>query len=740
MVEFKARRHRLELPPMPSTDDPKQLKRAMDQMKRLVQDEFNRLSTDFYDFKLATFNAGIIPLRAPANITITKNEYSASFTWELPDGDDITPTEVQVRILEISPNTWATYTYPKTSWSTSGLVPGTQYTFQIRLRAVFEATDSFVSTTRNCPSVPVLRTAESSIKAKVFTTDDGVGPPIDNGTDNTEVIFRYPETDGTPGAVGGSDCWWGYKFQYRAACAWADTAVSEAFADGNVGDVTIDTGAAPFTTYPNALFRLAYREICNGVTQDWVYGEPFMAADFGNPDCLGISKSISQSTSPFATADMFALPAACQGDGTGLQIVDGLTQDEFFPMEPGFKCIEYIDDEWTIIADDTTDPAVSNVIYTGLLQGTVPEVGNLHDESDFTISLEIKVPDNSLVLAGGTGAYTILNMGGAVLVNVTQNVSDYSITVVVPRSGGGSYVFRADNLAYATWNSVFYVHDVSEADGRQLWVNQAIVDTSSNAFLNEFSDIDNSVTISTVNDMQIRKVYGWTRALTPAEITSSAFTVYNIINSFSPVGYWPYRDTSSPAVDIVSANNGVVGASVTLASQAGGDGFSYPNFPGSAPPNGVIDASHGTSYEVSASGAGMSVVFILRRSATGAGTQGVVFLETQWGVILQSGAIRASLRNGVGEVNTTNGPTLSIGPWYLVVVNYPDLTSCPDLYVNGTMATTGTPTGTGLDTSTNPVRSGSVMRGNMAHLAIIPRELTPTEIATLTTAFSNEGW
>src|SRR6056297_2845352 len=145
MVEFRSRRHRLEIPSIPNSDDPAVLKRALDQMKRLVQDEFNRLATDFYDFKQTTYNAGIIPLRGVSNIEVTKTEFSVSATWELPDGQEITPTQVRIRIAELG-DTWTTYNYPKTSWSFSGLLPGTQYTLQIQLRAIFEATDSFVST------------------------------------------------------------------------------------------------------------------------------------------------------------------------------------------------------------------------------------------------------------------------------------------------------------------------------------------------------------------------------------------------------------------------------------------------------------------------------------------------------------------------------------------------------------------------------------------------------------------
>lgn len=515
MADFRARRHRLELPPLPNSDDPAVLKRAMDQMKRLVQDEFNRLSTDFYRFKQDAYNAAILPLRAPANIEVTFGQYSMSATWELPDGDEVTPTHVRVRILEIS-DTWAEYPYPKTSWSFSGLDPGTQYTFQVQLVARFEAQETFVSSTRVCPSVPVLRVAESDVKSKVFTTDEGVGPPEDAGTNDENVDFNFPNTDGTPGSVGGSDCWWGYKFQYRTACAWADTAVSEAFAAGNVGDVTIDTGAAPFTTYPDTVFRLAYREICNGVPQDWVYTEPFMAVDFSDADCLGISKSASLSESPFDTADLFAIPSVCQEDGTWLQIVDALSDTELTPMEPGFKCIEYIDNEWTLLADDTSDTAISNVIYTGLLTGTIAGIDALNDNSDFTLAFDVKVADNALVSAGGTGAYTLLNIGGGkIRIQMIQNTSVYALQVVVARDGGGSYVFRADDLPYATWISLYYLHDVSEADGRKLYINSILQDESANALPNDFDGIDNTIFLYTVNDMQVRKVYGWSSLVVP---------------------------------------------------------------------------------------------------------------------------------------------------------------------------------------------------------------------------------
>lgn len=517
MVDFKARRHRLELPPMPNTDDPVALKRAMDQMKRLVQDEFNRLSTDFYDFKKATYEAAVLPLPNVSNIQAAPTQYSVSATWENPDASDIVPTHVRVRINQISPNTWAEYTWPKSDWSFSGLEPGTQYTLEIQLVARFEATDTFVSTTRNCPSVPVLRTAESTIVKKVFTTDEGVGPPADNGTNDTNIVFNFPDTDGTPGSVGGSDCWWGYVFQYRTACAWADTAVSEAFAAGNVGDVTIDTGAVPFTTYPDTLFRLKYREICNGVAQDWQFGEPFLAVDYSLPD-LGIADSTSLGTAPYSNADLFALPSAGQVDGDNATIIDELTAAEFLPLEPGFKCMEYIDGEWTLIADDTADTAIATSVYQALITGQITDVAALHDDSDFSFCFTINVPDNALYARGGLAPYSILNIGDRIRARITQLATTYILDVQVPRNGGGAYIFQSGPLSYAETNEIFYTQDTSEPTGRILYVNGTQVAASTNAIASAFDGISDAVRVYCVNDMTIKKIYGWNRALASSEI------------------------------------------------------------------------------------------------------------------------------------------------------------------------------------------------------------------------------
>jgi hypothetical protein len=609
MTEFKARRHRLELPPMPNTDDPAVLKRAMDQMKRLVQDEFNRLSTDFYDFKKATFEAAVLPLRGVANIAITRTEYSMSATWELPDGQDITPTHVRVRILEISPNDFAEYTYPLNSWSFSGLVPGTQYTLQIQLVARFETTDSFVSTTRNCPSVPVLRTAESDIKAKVFTTPTGVGPPTDNGTNDDQVIFTFPDTDGTPGTAGGADCYWGYKFQYRTACAWADTAVSEVEVDGDVGNVTIDTGNAPFSTYPNTLFRLAYREICNGVPQDWVYGEPFMAVDYSDADCLGIAKSASLTETPYSTATVFALPSVCQDDGTWLQVVNALDDTEF-TQGTGLSCIEYIDNEWTLIGKDTA-LAGAGPRWQPMISGPVAAIAAFNDQQDFSLSFDVKFPNAFDTSGAPATSYPIIEVGDKIRVYFIGRAADYDLMVSIPRDGGGAYTFRAEGLAYAVYQSIFYTQDVSEADGRALWVNGIEVKRSAGAIDNDFNGITDDVRINTLDEMNIRKIYFWDSVVT------AVFPDPSTVPDMTMLHWYDLSDTSATilADQVLTGKQTYTFNTTPVATQAGEDGVNYKLIDGTTITGAERNSASDWSLTASASNI-VTMFFIAKSPAT----------------------------------------------------------------------------------------------------------------------------
>ena len=511
MTSFTSRQHRLEIPPMPNTEDPAVMKRHMESMRRLMQDEFNRLSTDFYDFKKTTFEAGILPLKAPSQIELVIGQGSVVATWENPQQDSIIPTHVRVRIEELSPNEWAEYTYPLTTWETNALYSGTQYTFQVQLIARFEDTDTFVSTTRNCPSVPVQRTAESEVKAKVFTTLAGVGPPADPGTVDTNAQFPIPDTTGTPGVVGGSDCWWGYTWQYRSSCTWTDTGTAEAFVNGDAANIgPIDTASTPFSTRPNALHRMKYREICDGVADDYQYGQEFMAVDYADADCLGVVKSASESVFPYSSATGFAIPAVCMADESNLRIVNGVNDAEWI-KGVGLQCIEYIDDEWTMIG--------KNGNHDVTLIGGTSVVSDLDDLSSFTLAFDFKQP-SAYVTTGLTTA-PLITIGDKIKVYYIGFLTNFDLLVHVPRDGGGVYRFRASGLSYGDWHEFYYVHDTSTETGRKLIVDN-ILEGQSAAPNNDnnFTGITSQVQFHTLALSQLRKAYFWNEAIEPDELST----------------------------------------------------------------------------------------------------------------------------------------------------------------------------------------------------------------------------
>jgi hypothetical protein len=509
MTEFTGRRHRLNIPSSSGSDDPAVLKKEMSTMRQLMMDEFNRMADDFYQFKRTTFEAGIIPLKQVNNLAVTYDEYSVSAVWENPQQDDLVPTHVRVRILEITPNEWAEYTYPKDSWEFNGLEAGTQYTLQVQLIGRYEATDTFVSTTRNCPSVPVLRMAESAIKAKVFTTDDGVGPPTDPGLTDPEIEFPFPTPPGNPAVVGPTGCHWEYQFQESSGepPTWADIGSATTFS-GLVSSVVVDTSAAPFDTAGEGPFRMKYRSICDNVAGGWVYTPSFLLQD--TDLCGEITASASLSTDPYDTADWFAVPVPCHPIGEWLHIKDNVSGNVVTTHGPNYIGLSRVNDEWTVFGADTSALSPG---YGQMLTAALPLTAALIDTSDFSFSIDVwmKASYGSTV-AGLT--YPVMRLGNKISVTVNFFDTTYSLTVTVPRDGGGAYRFRADNCAYETWNTLAYVHDVSEPDGRNLYLNTVNVDTSSNAIENDFDGIDDSFHVYGFPLSRVRKMYGWLSALT----------------------------------------------------------------------------------------------------------------------------------------------------------------------------------------------------------------------------------
>ena len=524
MTEFTARRHRLNIPSSSGSDDPAVLKKEMSTMRQLMMDEFNRMADDFYLFKKTTFESGVLPLKQVNNLAVTFDEYSVNAVWENPQQDTLTPTHVRVRILEISPNDWAEYSYPKDSWEFNGLSAGTQYTLQVQLIGRYEATDTFVSTTRNCPSVPVLRIAESAIKAKVFTTDDGVGAPTDPGLTDPEIEFPFPDPPDTGGTVGSSGCWWEYGYQNFSigTFSWADIGSLTEFS-GLVSSVVTDTSAAPFSSFTDGVFRMKYRSVCNGVDGDWVYTPSFTLADA--TACGPSTASVSAGQTPYSTADLYAIPVPCFGVGEWLFAKDSVSDTEVVNHFPAYSGLGRVDDEWTYFGADTSGEVTG---YGQLATATLPLIAELNDTSDFTISHDFYFEAQYLNSPGGQPiTYPVLVLGNKIKISVIHvSASVYSLIVVVPRDGGGQYSFRADNLSYQTWTNLYYVHDTSEADGRILYINGVEVDRSANAIENDFDGIDGTFKLYGFPEVRYRKMYGWKSAI-DADTIAEANVLYN---------------------------------------------------------------------------------------------------------------------------------------------------------------------------------------------------------------------
>jgi len=639
--EFRSRKHRLDLPAVPKTTDPVAMMNAMKSRDRIIQDQFNRLADDLYRFKKATYDAAIIPIPGVAAIETTATQFSVSATWENPDATDITPTHVRVRVLEASPDDWAEYTYPIGSWSFFGLTPNTQYTIQVQLVARYEDTQSFVSTTRNCPSMPVLRVAESAIKSKVFTTLPGVGPPVDAEIDTTTVDFTFPDPpDGTPGAVGSAFCWWEYGFQVfegSTGNGYVDIGSLTEVA-GDVGDVTIDLNGLPFSSYESGSFRMRYREVCNGVDGAWLYGDAFMKYDL-DVLCGGLTQSESAADLPYSNADMFSI-VPCMNTGHWLKQRDGVSATEYIQAYPGYRGYARTSGEWTLYASDTSNLAVSDRVHVPQLSSTLTAISTLHAASDFSFCIDIYLSDLALGSPGLHGTpWTILNIGNKIKLNIVQHTATYEAIVNVPREGGGVYVFRASGLAPDTWNSIFYVHDVSEATGRVLYHNGVEVARSvSGSNDNDFDDIDGSIQINTFNLQRTRKVYGWKRAVTPAEI--EAGYVEGLLTSAA--GWWDASTYTSGAW----LNQGTEGATLnfTLGAATAAPSFASGEFTF----DGVNDYMYIADSSAIDIAAGESFTLGIIFNPTGATTNGARIISKDPG----SGAIY--------NMQMTTGPFIAV--------------------------------------------------------------------------------
>ena len=505
------RRHRLELPNPPNTDDPR-VQAWMRDIRRLTMDEFNRLSGDFFDFKQEVIDSSTLPLASVAAITVTPSTYSAVFNWENPAQTQGEPTHVRVRIAEFG-DTWAEYTYPINTWTAFGLNPSTSYTFQIQLVRRAASTISFVSALRNCPSLPVQVQSLSEIRSRTFETLGGLGPPIDDGGGGS--VFPIPDPPGTPGPVGGTDCWWEWQLQIADLTTgeWIDTIHSGSVA-GDAGEIVFDIS----TLDPLRLYRMKYREVCNGIPGPWQYGEPFTGGSDWLGNCGGNDPSASYLVTPYSTADLFAIPYLCMTAGQGVRVREFLSGIE---IVPGFGYdLTFLDGagEWNMLADIwdnsyTTKPFGSTVL---------PVLMGLDNSDDFSIELTVWMIDLPTAPPGGFGTGNIMSIGdGRIQFNVTYTtLGVWGIQFLVARESGGNFILNSSlTLPIGFLNDPVRILATVDQDGdKNLWVNDDLVAVNDTGEEARIDGMSGHFQLAAFSNMFVSKVYGWNRVLTLDDI------------------------------------------------------------------------------------------------------------------------------------------------------------------------------------------------------------------------------
>lgn len=517
------RRHRLELPGIPSTDDPVKLKKYLTDLRRLTMDEFNRMSTDLFNFKEKVINEAGFTLQAVSQVSVTATEYSATFTWTLPQQTEITPTHVRVRIAEFG-DAWAEYPYPLTTWTVNALLPGTEYTFQIQLVYQGEVAQSYISAVRNCPSVPTLVESTSEIRSRTFTTVSGVGPPGDGGGADTD--FPIPDVDGTPGTGGsGTDCHWAWKTQIASETdgTWSDTG-DTGTADGDAGSITLDTTATGLNYDSSRLYRLCIDQVCDGVAEnDYQCGEPWTGDNDWGDACGGSLTNSSLGDAPYDTADLFAIPTVCLLDTEGLQITDGVSDLQIIEGS-AFNFLYRSNSDWYMRADDLT----SESHYWGQTGwALLPLVSALDNTDDFSIALTYKI--DTLYPSGGVAINDpLLSLSSRVILSLISDGTNYGFQITAQRETGGSLILQSPiNL---TVDSEF--HEVvfsSDANGNKFLVvdgTKVAEDTTGNEI--RLDGNDGTVRIYGTTESHIGKMYGWSRALAESEV---------VLNPPGPLSY-----------------------------------------------------------------------------------------------------------------------------------------------------------------------------------------------------------
>jgi hypothetical protein len=296
----------------------------------------------------------------------------AEFSWTNPTQPNVTPTEVQVRVLERS-LIWNSIDYPGVGADgvTLGfLAAATAYTLQVRL---IRRVDGII--THASPIREILFTTPAVIIPTPVPdgtdTDVDVGEPPDFDPDDCELEVELQENDGDP------DSW-----------VTVDTFTDSELTDNGDGTWSLTTPIANSFFNEGSMYRFRSREICGTVVGDWFTGTPFDPPDDWADPC---TTPPALTDPPYNDASLLVyVPQICAPDiireaVSGIEGVHGDALAEILALvdDPNQRALKAIaDPEWS----DTPG---------GILAfGECPQV--VGATGDKTVSIRVSIADDTV--------------------------------------------------------------------------------------------------------------------------------------------------------------------------------------------------------------------------------------------------------------------------------------------------------------------------------------------------------
>ncbi len=359
----------------------------------------------------------------------------AEFSWTNPTQPDITPTDVEVRILERS-LIWTSGTYAGVGadgTTVNWLSGGTAYTFQVRL----------------VRRVDGVTTAVSPIRELLFVTPVVIGvTPIPDGEDTGGEV-------GTPPDFDPDDCIIEVEIQENDGTGWVTVGDPLTPGDG-LTDEPDENGLYYFDPeIPNSFFndgsmyRFRSREICGTVVGDWIVDPPFDPPDDWDDPCT-VPSPISDP--PFDDPDLIVyVPQICSPDiireyVSGIEGAKGDALDEIqvSVADPGVHSLLSI-----------ADPAWSDTAGGIVAFGECPQITGHNEDKTIMCRVMVGDDDQSCVLFECAAMrLTATAVGGG---GWRPGVTVYKIGSTVSLAG-------ASVLTQGTTYTIAATHDYSTGD------------------------------------------------------------------------------------------------------------------------------------------------------------------------------------------------------------------------------------------------------------------------------------